>query len=226
MGTPATETFKMSAKYCTDQCNTIIMHRLVHNVGMVRPRQFDEKEVRIAALQIFLRNGYASTSLSDLEEATGIGRRSLYNSFGDKRTVFLRALEDFRATAVEQNLAPLEESGAGLDAIATVFNRLLKLAETPEGRLGCLMCNTSREPIATDKAVAEQITHYFSRVEQGFANVLTTAQKNGTLPIDENVTGLSHFYLGILVSISVMGRAGVPLKTLQDIVSEALKRIM
>lgn len=193
---------------------------------MVRPRKFDEKEVRIAALQMFLRNGYASTSLSDLEEATGIGRRSLYNSFGDKRTVFLRALEDFRATAVAQNLAPLEQSGVGLDAIATVFNRLLELAKTPEGRLGCLICNTSREPVASDIDVAKQINLYFSQVERGFANVLTTAQQNGTLSTDENVTSLSRFYLGILVSICVMGRAGVSLETLQDIVSEALKRIL
>ena len=192
----------------------------------MRPRKFEEENVRAAVLQMFWQRGYASTSLSDLEEATGIGRRSLYNSFGDKRTVFLRALEDFRATAVEQNLAPLEQSGAGLDAIATVFNHLLELAKTPEGRLGCLMCNTSREPIATDAAVAEQITLYFSRVEQGFTNALTTAQTDGTLPVDKNVTSLARFYLGILVSICVMGRAGVSLEILQDIVSEALKRVM
>ena len=192
---------------------------------MVRPRKFKEEEVRMAALQMFLQNGYASTSLSDLEAATGLGRRSLYNSFGDKRTVFLRALEDFRATAVEQNLAPLERPGAGLDAIAAVLNRLLDLAKTPEGRLGCLICNTSREPVASDTAVAEQINLYFSRVEQGFAAVLRTAQKNGTLPADENVTSLSRFYLGILVSICVMGRAGVSIETLQDIVTEALKRV-
>ncbi len=192
---------------------------------MVRPRKFDEKDVRMAALQMFLRNGYASTSLSDLEEATGVGRRSLYNSFGDKHTLFLRALEDFRVTAVEQNLAPLERPGAGLAAIATVLNRLLELAETPEGRLGCLICNTSREPIASDTTVAEQIDLYFSRVEQGFANVLTTAQANGTLFADENITSLARFYLGVLVSICVMGRAGAPLETLQDIVTEALKRV-
>ena len=193
---------------------------------MVRPKKFDEKEVRMATLQMFLRNGYASTSLSDLEEATGVGRRSLYNSFGDKRTVFLKALQDFRDTAVEQNLAPLEHSGAGLDAIATVLNRLVDLAKTPEGRLGCLICNTSREPVASDAAVAKQIELYFSRVERGFAKVLKMAQQRGTLPADENVTSLSRFYLGILVSICVMGRAGVPIEILQNIVTEALKRVM
>ena len=73
----------------------------------------------MAALQMFLQKGYGSTSLSDLEAATGLGRRSLYNSFGDKRTVFLTALADFRAMAAENNLAPLAEPGAGVDAIAT-----------------------------------------------------------------------------------------------------------
>lgn len=193
---------------------------------MVRPRKFKEENVRMAAMQMFLRKGYASTSLSDLEEATGLGRRSLYNSFGDKRTVFLRSLEDFRTTVVERNLAPLEQSGAGVEAIAIVLNQFLEYAKTPEGRLGCLICNTSREPIASDTAVAEHISLYFTRVEQGFAKVLTTAQHNGILPPDENVTSLARFYLGVLVSICVMGRAGVPLAILQDIVAEALKRVV
>ena len=192
---------------------------------MVRPRKFEEEDVRMAAMQMFLRNGYASTSLSDLEAATGLGRRSLYNSFGDKRTVFLRSLEDFRTIVVERNLAPLEQSEAGLEAIAIVLNQFLDYAKTPEGRLGCLMCNTSREPIASDTAVAEHIRLYFTRVEQGFAKVLTTAQRNGTLPSTENVTRLARFYLGVLVSICVMGRAGVSVAILKDIVTEALKRV-
>ncbi len=192
---------------------------------MARPRQFDEADVRRSVLQMFLRNGYASTSLSDLEEATGLGRRSLYNSFGDKHTVFLRALQDFRVMAAAQNLSPLDRSGAGLEAIAEVLYGLIELAQTPEGRLGCLICNTAREPIASDPAVAEQVELYFTRVEQGFAKVLTTAQVQRTLAADECVDSLARFYLGILVSICVMGRAGVPIKTLQDIASEALQRV-
>lgn len=192
---------------------------------MARPRQFDEADVRRSVLQMFLRNGYASTSLSDLEEATGLGRRSLYNSFGDKHTVFLRALQDFRAIAAVQNLSPLDRPGAGLEAIAEVLYGLIELAQTPEGRLGCLICNTAREPIASDPAVAEQVELYFARVEQGFAKVLKTAQVQGALAAEECVDSLARFYLGILVSICVMGRAGVPIKTLQDIASEALQRI-
>lgn len=193
---------------------------------MARPRQFDEKVVRMSALRAFLQNGYESTSLSDLEKATGLGRRSLYNSFGDKHAVFLRALQDFRAIAVEQNLAPIDRTGAGLEAIADVLNGLVELAKTPEGRLGCLICNTTHEPVASDPAVSQQIELYFSRIERGFARVLQTAQANGELPKSENVSRLARFYLGILVSVCVMARAGSPAETLQDIVSEALHRVI
>ncbi|MEL6385022.1 MAG: TetR/AcrR family transcriptional regulator [Cyanobacteria bacterium J06626_18] len=115
---------------------------------MARPKQFDEADVRKSVLQMFLRNGYASTSLSDLEEATGLGRRSLYNSFGDKHTVFLRALQDFWAMAATQNLSPLDRSGAGLEAIAEVLYGLVELAQTPEGRAGM--------PIATLQDIASE----------------------------------------------------------------------
>ncbi|MEO1300102.1 MAG: TetR/AcrR family transcriptional regulator [Cyanobacteria bacterium J06636_16] len=193
---------------------------------MARPRQFDEETVRVSTLQTFLQNGYASTSLSDLEEATGLGRRSLYNSFGDKRTVFLRALQDFRAIAVEQNLTPVDQPGASIEAIADVLNGLIKLAQSPQGRLGCLICNTAREPVANDPAVAEQIELYFSRIERGFTRVLEMAQANGELPAGESITSLARFYLGILVSICVLARAGASIEILQDIASEALRRVM
>ena len=179
----------------------------------------------MAALQAFWENGYASTSLNDLEKATGLGRRSLYNSFGNKQTVFLGALQDFQAIALEQYFAPLNQPGIGLEAIAEVLNRVIEQVNTPEGRLGCLICNIIGEPIANEASVAKQIELYFSQIEQGFAKVLKAAQEKGALPANENVTSLAHFYLGILIGLSVMKRAGAPIETLQSIASEALQRI-
>lgn len=179
----------------------------------------------MSALQAFLRDGYGETSLNTLETATGLGRRSLYNSFGDKQTLFLQILQDFRALAAQRYLAPLEEPGASLEAIAGVLGALVEAANTEEGRWGCLICNTAREPIARDPAVAQQIQLYFSRVERGFTRVLTTAQSQGDLPPEANIASLAHFYLGILVTLCVLGRAGAPIDTLQDIAGEALQRI-
>ena len=173
----------------------------------------------------FCGNGYEATSLSDLEEATGLGRRSLYNSFGDKRALFLKSLGDFRALAAKQNLAPIEAPDAGVDAVRAVFERLLALCEPPRERLGCLICNTARESIARDEAVAEQLTLYFSRVERGFVAVLKRAQEAGALGRDADPGALGQFYLGVLVSVCVLGRAEAPLSTLRNIVEEALRRI-
>lgn len=192
---------------------------------MARPRQFDDQEVRQSALQAFLRDGYGETSLNALEMATGLGRRSLYNSFGDKHTLFLQVLQEFRALAAQRHLAPLEVPGAGLDAIAAVLGSLVEAANTEVGRWGCLICNTAREPIARDPAVAQQIQLYFSRIERGFARVLTTAQSQGELPAEANVSSLAHFYLGILVTLCVLARAGTPIDTLQDIAGESLRKI-
>lgn len=192
---------------------------------MARPRQFDPQEVRRSALRAFWRDGYGETSVQSLEEATGLGRRSLYNSFGDKRRLFLQVLEDFRDQAAQQYLAPLEDPGADLEAITAVFDRLIEAADTVEGRWGCLICNTAREPIARDPAVDHQIQLYFSRIEQGFARVLTQAQAQGLLSADAKISSLAHFFLGILVTLCVLGRAGAPTETLQDIAAEARHRI-
>ena len=202
-----------------------LLHYSVHNNVMARPKEHNEEDVRMAALQAFWRDGYADTSLADLEEATGLGRRSLYNSFGDKKTIFLRALEDFRAMAAAQNLSPLDAPGAGTDAVAATLNGLVAAAGTPQGANGCLICNTAREAVGRDPDVAEQVNLYFTRIERSFAKALHTEKARGGLPENEHVKDLSRFYLGVLVSLCVLARAGAPSKTLEAIVREALKRI-
>ncbi|WP_263993360.1 TetR/AcrR family transcriptional regulator, partial [Mycolicibacterium fallax] len=67
---------------------------------MPRPRQFDEAAVIAEARDVFWTRGYASTSLEDLTTATGLGKGSLYGAFGDKRGLFLRALDAFVADAL------------------------------------------------------------------------------------------------------------------------------
>ncbi|MEM9755984.1 MAG: helix-turn-helix domain-containing protein, partial [Pseudomonadota bacterium] len=72
------------------------MHWSVYNLIMARPRSFDEVEIRSKLLETFWGTGFDGTALPDLEEATGLSRKSLYNAFGDKRDMFLDALRAFR----------------------------------------------------------------------------------------------------------------------------------
>ena len=192
---------------------------------MARPRKIEVKDVRTRTLQAFWKDGYHEASLSTLEQATGLGRRSLLNTFGDKRRMFIEALKDFRAVAANRFLEPMERDGAGLDGIRETLNRLADEAATEDGRLGCLICNTAREPIARDPDVNQQIWLYFGRIEAAFANALAHAQAAGDVALDRDIASLAQALLATLVSLCTLARAGAPREMIDNIVAEALARL-
>ena len=173
----------------------------------------------------FWRYGYEGASLSTLEEATDTGRRSLLNSFGDKLSLFVEALKDFRQVAAARFLAPMEADSAGLAGIEETFRRLSEEARSQDGGLGCLICNTAREPIAEEPSVHEQVWLYFSRIERAFAKALREARVAGDLTSDADIDRLAHALLGALISICTLARAGAPDEMIQNIAADAIAKL-
>ncbi|NJK62993.1 MAG: TetR/AcrR family transcriptional regulator [Synechococcaceae cyanobacterium SM2_3_1] len=192
---------------------------------MARPREFDPDQIRQRALEAFWRDGYEATSLANLEEATGLGRRSLYNSFGDKLTLFIQSLADFRTMAASTYLAPIQQPGAGLAEIETTLRLLAADGQTSSGRKGCLICNTAREPVAQIPEVNQQIQLYFQQIKQAFARALIQAREQGDIASTENVESLTQFLFGTLVSICVLAQAGEEGDVLNAMATEALNRL-
>src|SRR5882757_6730846 len=84
---------------------------------MARPKEFDQDIALRKAIRLFSRQGFAATSTDDLMRAMNVGRQSMYDTFGDKRALFLRALELYVTESVHAIRAELEKPGSGLSAI-------------------------------------------------------------------------------------------------------------
>ncbi|MEM9385371.1 MAG: TetR/AcrR family transcriptional regulator [Pseudomonadota bacterium] len=192
---------------------------------MARPKQYDEARARAGLLATFLAKGYAEASLADLEAGSGLNRRQLYNDFGDKRSQLLQAIQDFKTEVVGPILQPLEQSERGVEVIRETLLGMVNGADTPQGRLGCLMCNTSREPIAGDPQVGEQIDTFFRRVDGAYRQAIGRAIERRELSEQTNKRTLARFFLGIHVSVCVLGRAGASKAVLRDITVEALAKL-
>ncbi|MEL7088813.1 MAG: hypothetical protein AAGL98_10310, partial [Planctomycetota bacterium] len=110
--------------------------------------------------------------------------------------------------AGDRFLAPLEAADAGLDAIETTLTGMAGLAHTDEGRHGCLMCNTSREPIAESSSqVRQELDRYFARIEAAFVNAIGNAL--GETDADGTAAaGLAMFMTGALVGVCTLAKAG------------------
>ncbi|MFC8191238.1 TetR/AcrR family transcriptional regulator [Cellulomonas sp. NPDC057328] len=110
---------------------------------MARPRTFDEQQVLTAAMHAFRRQGFARTSVVDLEQATGLRTSSLYQAFGDKTGLFRRALEHYVEQVVGTRLAAHAGPDAGLDDLEQLFLTLF-LPPLDDGH-GCLLVNSAAE---------------------------------------------------------------------------------
>src|ERR1700676_1667062 len=111
--------------------------------GVVRSRSYDESQVLTGAMHAFRRSGYSRVSIPDLELATGLSAGSIYNSFGDKRGIFLAAFEHYLHAVLERRIASFARPEHGLSGLRQLF---LTLSREPDGEtFGCLITNAAIE---------------------------------------------------------------------------------
>lgn len=193
---------------------------------MARQIAYDPQTLRADLVQTFRTKGYAETSLSDLEAATGLNRRQLYNGIGDKRAMFLQAMDDFAETAGRRFLAPLEGPEAGLDEIRELLATFVRLSAEDEGRAGCMICSTSQEEVAADPDAARRVDAYFARIRAAYANALSGAARRGAIALEaEAVEARADALLGTHVALCILSRAGRPIDQLDRIARQALDDI-
>src|ERR1700754_3319014 len=122
---------------------------------MARPREFDEEQVVRAARDRFWDAGYAATSMTDLAEATGLGKTSLYGAFGDKHALFMRIFDEYSTGAVQDARTALDgpDDGAFERLRAYLLDNAGGSAGNPRG---CLLARGTAELAGVDAEVADR----------------------------------------------------------------------
>lgn len=186
-----------------------------------RPREFDVDEALASALQVFWSKGYESTSLTDLTDAMGITRPSLYAAFGNKEELFRKALDLYE----REKLAYVSEA---LDAPTSrqVAERLLRGAlamQTSECQpRGCLRvissvtCGTEAESVRADLLARRASSH------RAICERMQRATAEGDLPSDANPEALCNYLIAILQGMSVQAGSGASKQQLEELVETSL----
>jgi TetR/AcrR family transcriptional regulator, transcriptional repressor for nem operon len=189
---------------------------------MGRPRQFDPEEVVDRSMREFWAKGYRDTSVGDLVAATGVQPGSLYGAFGGgKRQLFIEALRLYSKLVVPQKMGALERSDASIAEVRAYFDGLISDLMSPEGRMGCLMVNSTVELAAEDSEVAALTRDHMSRLEGNAERALRTAQRRGEIPagIDPAVKATQLMATGM--GLMVVGKTDPGREVLQTIVDAA-----
>jgi len=184
---------------------------------MPRPRKFDEDAVVDAAAGAFAAAGYGGTTMEELSRATGLGKQSIYNTFGGKRQLFLRALERSTSTQVERltvelasgTTSPLGRIRAHLDALAITF--------TSAGPLDSLFTKATVELADRDPDVAAAARRAYRRLEDEYAGCIVQAQEAGEVDAALDARAAATYFVAVTRGMEVLGTAGADRTVLLDL---------
>ena len=155
-------------------------------------------------MTLFWEKGYGATSVQDLVDRMGVNRFSLYDTFGDKRALYLKALDRYRDQQVAAIVRPLEETPDGLAALTRYFEQLEEAFSTR----GCFMQQATLELAAVDVDVGERVQAYHVRHEKALHGALKRASAAGHLAGRRNLRDLARFLYAGAQGLIVMGRSG------------------
>jgi AcrR family transcriptional regulator len=192
---------------------------------MARPKEFDQEKALRKAIHVFSQQGFAATSTDELMRVMGVGRQSMYDTFGDKRALFLKALEMYVSESIHSINVELEKPGSALSAVR---NALVTFAERNDLSTseGCMGLNAISEFGQRDADVT-RITRQAARVQrQTLMQVLARAKKQGELSPDADVDSMADFFESTLAGIRIAAKAGKSRQALQNIAALAGKAYM
>ena len=189
---------------------------------MARHKEFDREAVLEKAMETFWRYGYEGTSVRDLLESMGINRGSLYDTFGDKRSLFLAAIAHYDNTIVRQIVNRLEGPGASVQAIRDHFYDVIDRATTDPTRRGCFLVNSAVEVCPHDEDTAKRIATNFKRIETAFYKALLRAKEQGEIEGDRDLCALANFLTCTLQGLRVASKINPDREVLGAIVDVAL----
>lgn len=190
--------------------------------GVARPRQFDEDQAVDAAVRMFWQRGYEDTSTSDLCEATGLGRGSIYNTFNSKQELFDKALDRYTADRAAELAELSGREGAVREKVRALFDSVLQDEFLGDG---CLVTNTLIELAPKDPAIAAKLRTDYDRRVLVVRNMLEAAQRGGEIAPEASAEELAHLVLGTVTSIRVMARGGHDRSTLEALATATLRAL-
>jgi TetR/AcrR family transcriptional regulator, transcriptional repressor for nem operon len=169
-------------------------------------KKFDPEIALDKAMRLFWAKGYAATSLNELLETMEIGRKSLYDTFGNKRALYIKALDRYSQTIVADIYRALNNPNRpALENVRAVMHDIAVNNSKPES-LGCLL-GVSMAHFRTDDAeMAGVLRKHMLRVENAYYKAFATAQADGDLNPTTNVKNLARLFMSTHQGLTLIGR--------------------
>ena len=189
-----------------------------------RPRNFDPDAALDRALEVFWQHGFQAASLADLTAAMGLSKPSLYAAFGDKESLYLKALERYVALQVAQHTAIFDTEPDARQALEKFLRTMAALLADPTPPCGCLIvngmadCGLASTPPAIEQALRKAVQGSEARLHRQFMR----AQRDGQLAAKINAGDLAAFFTSLLAGLGVLAKSGAKQAKLDGIINAAM----
>lgn len=192
-----------------------------------RPRAYDPRTALWQATDQFWRSGYSSTSLDSICAATGMNRPSLYAAFGDKHTLYLKALEAYWQLSLVAMREALADGAQSLEqALLRAYDAQLAIYFSGDGLpRGCFAIGTATTEAFEDPEIRGALAEGLRALDVDLEARLRAARGRGELKPDADPVALAMLASATLHSIAIRARAGVPRAELREIARKAVRVI-
>jgi AcrR family transcriptional regulator len=188
-----------------------------------RPRGFDPDEVLDRVIPVFWACGYDGASMEDLTAASGLARPSLYAAFGDKRGLFLAALDRYAATLGRGPVDALAGAEAPDSGIRAFLDAAVDLVAGDGGRPhGCLLACAAADAAECDAGVRERLAAVMAATEAAIAAQAVGWRESGMRHVVPDPKGLGALLATLMQGLAVRARAGAARADLQRVSASAL----
>jgi TetR/AcrR family transcriptional repressor of nem operon len=187
---------------------------------VVRHKEFEPDEALDSAMNLFWEKGYEATSVQDLVDRTGVGRRSLYDTFGDKHSLYMMSLRRYIDWQEGNVREAAVGSADGLTGVRALFMVLL-LAGDPSR--GCMVVNSATEVGPTDGEAAEALGRHLTLTRELLSDLVSRGKQDGSIVNAGSVEVLTSVVFNAWLGFRVGARGGITkdrrVKDFEDIVS-------
>ncbi|MDJ0676709.1 MAG: TetR/AcrR family transcriptional regulator [Calothrix sp. MO_167.B42] len=168
-------------------------------------KQFDTEVALSKAMEVFWAHGYSATSLSQLLNNMGIGKKSLYDTFGNKQSLFLKALDYYARTTIKDIRHRLGADGSPLTNLKHLLMEWQQMHSQP-GSYGCMLGTNIADFNTDNEAIASIMRVYLQQVEDVFTTTLKRAQVAGELSCNADPRNLARLLLCTTQGMALLGR--------------------
>ena len=191
---------------------------------VARPKEFDRDTALQEAVDLFCNHGYEGTSTDDLLQAMRISRQSLYDTFGDKRQLYLEALQQYVANSIAEQVRALNSTTSVLTGLEAALLAFASKSGTPEAP-GCMGIGATCEFGVSDRDVTALIATADKTLQSSLERRIREGKTSGEISSEVNPRAAAQFIKATFAGIKIAARGGASAASLREIAQMAIRSL-